>query len=165
MPDHKIKDIDLADQGELLIEWAQAHMPVLAIIKERFEKERPLEGAVIGACLHDTKETAVLVRALEAGGAKVVLCGSNPLSTQDEVVAALVKTGTPVYSWRGQTTDEYYWCLNKVLDRKPNMTTDDGADLVNLIHSSRTDLIDGVKGGSEETTTGVIRLRAMEADG
>ncbi len=165
MPDHKIKDIDLADQGELLIEWAQAHMPVLAIIKERFEKERPLEGAVIGACLHDTKETAVLVRALEAGGAKVVLCGSNPLSTQDEVVAALVKTGTPVYSWRGQTTDEYYWCLNKVLDQKPNMTTDDGADLVNLIHSSRTDLIDGVKGGSEETTTGVIRLRAMEADG
>ncbi|HUS79461.1 MAG TPA: adenosylhomocysteinase [Patescibacteria group bacterium] len=165
MPDFKIKDIDLADKGELLIEWAQAHMPVLALIRERFEKERPLEGATVGACLHDTKETAVLVRTLEAGGAKVILCASNPLSTQDAVVAALASTGTPVYAWREQTTDEYYWCVNKVLDHRPVLTMDDGADLVNTIHSSRTELLDGVKAGSEETTTGVIRLRAMEADG
>jgi len=165
LPDFKIKDIDLADKGELLIEWAQAHMPVLALIRERFEKERPLEGATVGACLHDTKETAVLVRTLEAGGAKVILCASNPLSTQDAVVAALASTGTPVYAWREQTTDEYYWCVNKVLDHRPVLTMDDGADLVNTIHSSRTELLDGVKAGSEETTTGVIRLRAMEADG
>ncbi len=165
MPDFKIKDIDLADKGEFLIEWAQAHMPVLALIRERFEKERPLEGATVGACLHDTKETAVLVRTLEAGGAKVILCASNPLSTQDPVVAALASTGTPVYAWREQTTDEYYWCVNKVLDHRPVLTMDDGADLVSTIHSSRTELLDGVKAGSEETTTGVIRLRAMEADG
>jgi adenosylhomocysteinase len=163
--DYKIKDIKLANQGELLIEWAKAHMPVLNLIHKRFEKERPLEGVRIGACLHATKETAVLVRALEAGGAKVLLCGSNPLSTTDEVVAALAKSGTSVFAWRGQSMDEYYWCINKVLDRKPMITMDDGADLVNTIHSSRSEIIDDVKGGSEETTTGVIRLRAMEADG
>ncbi|TET70975.1 adenosylhomocysteinase, partial [Candidatus Bathyarchaeota archaeon] len=131
----------------------------------RFEEERPLEGVRLGACLHATKETAVLVRILEAGGAEVLLCGSNPLSTQDEVVAALATTGTKVFAWRGQTTEEYYWCVNRVLDYRPVITMDDGADLVNAIHSSRTEIIDGVKAGSEETTTGVIRLRAMEADG
>jgi adenosylhomocysteinase len=162
---HKIKDVELADKGELLIEWAQAHMPVLALIKERFEKEKPLKGVRIGACLHATKETAVLIKTLEVGGAKVFLCGSNPLSTQDEVVASLVRDGTSVYAWRGQNTEEYYWCVNKVLDHKPNITMDDGADLVNTIHSSRTEIINDVKAGSEETTTGVIRLRAMEADG
>jgi adenosylhomocysteinase len=140
-------------------------MPVLSLIRERFQKEKPLKGARIAACLHDTKETAVLVRTLEEGGADVFLCASNPLSTNDEVVAALVKTGTSVYAWREQTTEEYYWCVNKVLDHKPHITMDDGADLVNTIHSSRTELIEGVKAGSEETTTGVIRLRAMEADG
>ena len=165
MADYKVKDVGLADQGELLIEWAKAHMPVLSLIHERFEEERPLEGVKLGACLHATKETAVLVRTLEAGGAEVLLCGSNPLSTQDEVVAALAKTGTKVFAWRGQTTEEYYWCVNRVLDYGPVITMDDGADLVNTIHSSREDLIEGVKGGSEETTTGVIRLRAMEADG
>ena len=165
MPDYKVKDIGLADQGELLIEWAQAHMPVLSLIKERFEKERPLDGVKLGACLHATKETAVLVKTLEAGGAEVLLCGSNPLSTTDEVAAALARAGTKIYAWRGQNMDEYYWCINQVLDHGPMMTMDDGADLVNTIHSSRTELIDGVKGGSEETTTGVIRLRAMEADG
>ena len=161
MPDYKVKDIGLADQGELLIEWAQAHMPVLSLIKERFEKERPLDGVKLGACLHATKETAVLVKTLEAGGAEVLLCGSNPLSTTDEVAAALARAGTKIYAWRGQNMDEYYWCINQVLDHGPMMTMDDGADLVNTIHSSRTELIDGVKGGSEETTTGVIRLRAM----
>ncbi len=165
MADYKVKDVGLADQGELLIEWAKAHMPVLSLIHERFEEERPLEGVKLGACLHATKETAVLVRTLEAGGAEVLLCGSNPLSTQDEVVAALATTGTKVFAWRGQTTEEYYWCVNRVLDYGPVITMDDGADLVNTIHSSRADLIEGVKGGSEETTTGVIRLRAMEADG
>jgi adenosylhomocysteinase len=165
LPDYKVKDIELADQGELLIEWAQAHMPVLSLIEKRFDEERPLEGVKIGACLHATKETAVLVRTLESGGAEVFLCGSNPLSTTDEVVAALARSGTPVYAWKGQTTDEYYWCVNKVLDHGPQLTMDDGGDLVNTIHSSRTEIIEGVKGGSEETTTGVIRLRAMEADG
>ncbi|MCW3992033.1 MAG: adenosylhomocysteinase [Candidatus Bathyarchaeota archaeon] len=165
MADYKVKDVGLADRGELLIEWARAHMPVLSLIHERFEKERPLEDVKLGACLHATKETAVLVRTLEAGGADVLLCGSNPLSTQDEVVAALAQTGTKVFAWRGQTTEEYYWCVNRVLDYRPAITMDDGADLVNTIHSSRPDLIGGVKGGSEETTTGVIRLRAMEADG
>jgi len=163
--DYKVKDPGLADDGELLIEWARSHMPVLALIKRRFEEERPLEGVRLGACLHATKETAVLVKTLEAGGAEVFLCGSNPLSTNDEVVAALARDGTPVYAWRGQTTEEYYWCVNRVLDHGPMITMDDGADLVNTIHSSRTEIIDGVKGGSEETTTGVIRLRAMEADG
>ena len=165
MADFKVKDVGLADQGELLIEWARAHMPVLGLIHKRFEEEKPLEGVRLGACLHATKETAVLVRILEAGGAEVLLCGSNPLSTQDEVVAALATTGTKVFAWRGQTTEEYYWCVNRVLDYGPVITMDDGADLVNAIHSSRTEVIDGVKAGSEETTTGVIRLRAMEADG
>jgi adenosylhomocysteinase len=165
LTDYKVKDIGLANKGELLIEWAQAHMPVLALISERFEEERPLEGVRIGACLHATKETAVLMRTLEAGGADVFLCGSNPLSTTDEVVAALAKSGTPVYAWRGQQTDEYYWCVNKVLDHGPQLTMDDGADLVSTIHRSRTEVLDGIKGGSEETTTGVIRMRAMEDDG
>jgi adenosylhomocysteinase len=165
LADYKVKDVGLADQGELLIEWARAHMPVLGLIHKRFQEEKPLEGVRVGACLHATKETAVLVRALEAGGAEVLLCGSNPLSTQDEVVAALATTGTKVFAWRDQTKEEYYWCVNRVLDYGPMITMDDGADLVNTIHSSRTEIIDGVKGGSEETTTGVIRLRAMEADG
>jgi adenosylhomocysteinase len=164
LADYKVKDVGLADNGELLIEWAQAHMPVLSLIKERFGIEKPLKGLQVGACLHATKETAVLVRTLEAGGAEVFLCGSNPLSTQDEVVASLARSGTSVYAWRGQTTEEYYWCVNKVLDHRPVVTMDDGADLVSTIHSSRTEVLDGVKGGSEETTTGVIRLRAMEAD-
>jgi len=162
---YKVKDIGLADQGELLIEWAQSHMPVLSQIRTRFEAERPLRGARIGACLHDTKETAVLVRTLEAGGAEVALCGSNPLSTQDEVVAALARSGTSVYAWRGENTDEYYWCIDKVLEHKPTITMDDGADVVSTIHSKRTEALRYVKGGSEETTTGVIRLRAMAADG
>ena len=160
--DFKVKGLSLAEQGDLLIEWASAHMPVLNQIKQRFEKEKPLKGAVLGACLHVTKETAVLVQALKAGGAKVALCGSNPLSTQDEVAAALAKTGVNIYAWRGETTKEYYWCVNKVIDHNPIITLDDGADLVGTLHSKRTEALKTVKGGTEETTTGVVRLKAME---
>jgi len=158
----KVKDLSLAEQGDLLVEWASAHMPVLSQIKQRFEKEKPLKGATLGACLHVTKETAVLSQTLKAGGAKVALCGSNPLSTQDEVAAALAKIGVNVYAWRGETTEEYYWCVNKVIDHKPVITLDDGADLVGTLHSKRTEALKQVKGGTEETTTGVVRLRAME---
>jgi adenosylhomocysteinase len=158
----KVKDLALAEQGNLLIEWASTHMPVLAQIMQRFEKEKPLRGATLGACLHVTKETAVLVQALKAGGAKVALCGSNPLSTQDEVAAALAKIGVNVYAWRGETREEYYWCVNKVIGYIPLITLDDGADLVGTLHSKRTEALKAVKGGTEETTTGVVRLRAME---
>ncbi|MBN1682517.1 adenosylhomocysteinase [Candidatus Bathyarchaeota archaeon] len=165
MLDYKIKDLGLAANGELLIEWAMDHMPVLGLIKKRFEFEKPLDGIKIAACLHATKETAVLIRTLEAGGAEVAICGSNPLSTNDQVVAALAARGTKVYAWKEQTTEEYYWCVNKVLDSNPNLTMDDGADLVSTLHSKRTEKLSNVKCGSEETTTGVIRLRAMHKDG
>jgi adenosylhomocysteinase len=161
----KIKDPSLASQGHLQIEWASAHMPVLNQIKNRFIKEKPLKGLTLGACLHVTKETAVLVDALAAGGAKVVLCGSNPLSTQDDVAAALADKGIHVFAWRGQNTEEYYECINKVLDYKPAITLDDGADLVGTLHSKRAKELRNVKGGTEETTTGVVRLRAMENAG
>jgi adenosylhomocysteinase len=163
--DYKVKDIGLARQGELLIDWATDHMPVLGLIGRRFEEEKPLEGVTVGAVLHCTKETAVLVRALEAGGADVALAGSNPLSTQDPVVAALASTGTRVYAWREQTGEEYNWCIDRVMDWRPHLTMDDGCDLVSSVHVKRPELIPGIKGGSEETTTGVHRLRAMEKDG
>ena len=162
---YKVKDIGLAGQGELNLTWAADHMPVLEIIKERFEKEKPLKGVTIAASLHCTKETGVLIRVLEAGGAKIALAGSNPLTTQDDVVAALAVSGTNVYTWRGQTKEEYYECINNVLDYKPDLTIDDGCDLVSTVHNERKELLDGLRAGSEETTTGVIRLRAMEADG
>ncbi|MEM2080803.1 MAG: adenosylhomocysteinase [Candidatus Bathyarchaeia archaeon] len=165
MKEFQVKDEKLAPQGHLQIEWASAHMPVLNQIKRRFSKEQPLKGLTLGACLHVTKETAVLVDALMAGGAKVALCGSNPLSTQDDVAAALAEKGVHVFAQRGQTTDEYYWCINKVLDYKPVITLDDGADLVGTLHSKRTEELANVKGGTEETTTGVLRLRAMENTG
>jgi adenosylhomocysteinase len=139
-------------------------MPVLNQIKSRFSKEKPLKGLTLGACLHVTKETAVLAETLAAGGAKVVLCGSNPLSTQDDVAAALADEGIHVFAWRGQNTEEYYQCIDKVLDYKPTITLDDGADLVGTLHSKRKEQLKTVKGGTEETTTGVVRLRAMEKD-
>lgn len=163
--DYKVKDVGLAEQGELLIDWATDHMPVLALIRRRFEEERLFEGVTIGAVLHCTKETAVLVRALEAGGAEIALAGSNPLSTQDPVVAALASTGTKVYAWREQTGEEYGWCIDRVMDWKPQLTMDDGCDLVSSVHRKRPELIPDIKGGSEQTTTGVHRLRAMEKDG
>jgi adenosylhomocysteinase len=165
LADYKVKSIDLANDGVLLIEWASKHMPALSQIRRRFEKEKPLKGLMIGACLHVTKETAVLVETLKAGGAIVVLCGSNPLSTQDEVAAALAKSGISVYAWRGETTEEYYWSLNRVIDQKPMITLDDGADLVGTLHTSRKEALASVRGGTEETTTGVIRLRAMSEKG
>ncbi len=160
-----VKEIGLATEGNRQIAWAEGQMPVLQRVRERFAKEKPLNGMRIAACLHVTKETAVLARTLVAGGAAVRLCASNPLSTQDDVAAALALEGIPVFAVRGIDNAGYYECVNKCLDGKPNITIDDGADLISEIHSKRTDLIDGMIGGQEETTTGVIRLRAMAADG
>jgi adenosylhomocysteinase len=165
MEEFQVKDKSLATQGHLQIEWASAHMPVLNQVKSRFSKEQPLKGLTLGACLHVTKETAVLMETLLSGGAKIALCGSNPLSTQDDVAAALAEKGVHVFAWRGQNTEEYYSCIEKVLDYKPVITLDDGADLVGTLHSKRKEGLQHVKGGTEETTTGVIRLRAMETDG
>ncbi len=164
--DYDIKDIGLAEEGRLRIEWAGQSMPVLGQIKERFAKERPLEGVRIGACLHVTTETANLVQALKAGGAEVFLCASNPLSTQDDVAASLVKhDGIPVFAIKGEDNDTYYAHLKSVLDARPNITMDDGADLVSTLHTERRELLGEVMGGTEETTTGVIRLKAMAKDG
>jgi adenosylhomocysteinase len=165
MKDFKVKDVSLASKGDLQVEWASEHMPVLNQIKKRFSKEQPLKGLTLGACLHVTKETAVLVNTFLDGGAKVALCGSNPLSTQDEVAAALAEKGVHVFAWRGQQTEEYYWCVEKVIDHKPVITLDDGADLVGAIHGKRTEALPNIMGGTEETTTGVLRLRAMEKTG
>jgi adenosylhomocysteinase len=161
----KVKDPALASKGHLQIEWASKHMPVLNQIKKRFSKEKPLKNLTLSACLHVTKETGVLVETFLAGGAKVALCGSNPLSTQDDVAAALAEEGVRVFAWREQTTDEYYWCVERAIDLKPTITLDDGADLVGTVHTKRTDALSNIKGGTEETTTGVLRLRAMEKAG
>jgi adenosylhomocysteinase len=160
----KVKDIKLAGQGKLKIEWAESGMPVLMGIMERFKKEKPLKNVRIACCLHVTKETAVLMLTLKAGGAKVYLCGSNPLSTQDDIAAALVKEGIDVFAWRGVNNKQYYWCVDKVLESKPNITMDDGGDLVTRIHSKKKGLLRNIIAGTEETTTGVIRFRAMEKD-
>ncbi|HII39040.1 TPA: adenosylhomocysteinase [Candidatus Micrarchaeota archaeon] len=163
--EHIVKDISLAPQGKVDVEWAERHMPVLLSIRKRFEAEKPLKGMRIAACLHVTKETAVLMRTLRAGGAEVALCASNPLSTQDEVAAALAADGFKVYAVKGMDNTLYYECLNSVLDIKPTITIDDGADLINAIHSKRQDLIPNLIAGQEETTTGVIRLKAMAKAG
>ena len=165
MEKFRVKDETLAPKGHLQIEWASKHMAVLNQIKSRFSEEKPLDGLTLGACLHVTKETAVLMDTLLVGGAKLALCGSNPLSTQDDVAAALAEKGIHVFAWRGQTTEEYYWCIDKAIDQQPMVTLDDGADLVGTIHSKRTEALPNVKGGTEETTTGVMRLRAMEKTG
>jgi adenosylhomocysteinase len=163
---HDVADLSLADAGQARIEWADAHMPVLRSIRDRFEVERPLEGVTIGACLHVTTETANLVRTLIAGGADVGLCASNPLSTQDDTAAALVdRYGAEVYAIHGEDTDTYYAHIESVADKAPQITMDDGADVISVIHGKRTDLIEGLMGGTEETTTGVIRLKALEAQG
>jgi len=160
-----IKDIKLAPLGSQLINWAYLQMPVLDLIRKRFKKEQTLKGVTIACCLHVTSETANLMITLKEGGAKVFLCASNPLSTNDAVAASLVKDhGIPTFAIKGEDNKSYYSHLNAVLDEKPNLTMDDGADLVGLLHSKRTDLLPGVVGSSEETTTGVIRLRAMEKD-
>ncbi|MEK7622323.1 MAG: adenosylhomocysteinase [Patescibacteria group bacterium] len=162
---YDIKDIELAASGKLKIEWAGQQMPVLQLIKARFAKEKPLKGINLSVCLHVTAETANLMLALKAGGANLVLCASNPLSTQDEVAASLVKDyRIPTFAVKGENNQIYYRHLNAVLDFKPQITMDDGADLVSLLHSKRTEQLKGVLGSSEETTTGVIRLRAMAKD-
>ncbi len=159
--DYHIKDPSLAASGKLRIEWAERSMPVLKLIRERFAKEKPLAGQVLAACLHVTTETASLARTLAAGGADVYICASNPLSTQDDVAAALVAEGFHVYAIKGEDTETYYKHINACLDPRPTITMDDGADLVSTIHSQRKELVANILGGTEETTTGVIRLRSM----
>lgn len=163
---HDIKDIKLAQQGRLRIEWAERNMPVLRLIRERFKKEKPLKGVRISACLHVTTETANLMHTLVVGGAKVALCASNPLSTQDDVAASLVKDlGIPVFCIKGESNKVYYQHILSALEIQPDITMDDGADLVSTLHSKRKKLLLGMIGGTEETTTGVVRLRSMEKHG
>jgi adenosylhomocysteinase len=164
--DYDVKDLDLAPAGRRRIGWAAREMPVLGLIRERFAEEKPLSGVRLSACLHITTETANLARTLQAGGAEVVLTASNPLSTQDDVAAALVSYyEIPVFAIKGEDNDTYYAHIHAALDHKPHITMDDGADLVSTLHTDRTELIDNVIGGTEETTTGVIRLRAMAEEG
>jgi adenosylhomocysteinase len=158
---YAIKNMSLVTEGKNLIHWAEDHMPVLMKIRADFEKRKPLKGLSLGCCLHVTKETAVLVKTLKAGGARVALCGSNPLSTNDAVAAALAKEGIFVYAWRAVSNDEYYWCVNQVLNHKPNITMDDGSDLVTELHTKRKEGLSYVFAGTEETTTGVNRQRIM----
>ncbi len=164
--DYDVKNMDLAPGGRLRIEWAEQEMPVLRGIRERFEKERPLEGVRVSACLHVTTETANLMHTLQVGGADVVLTASNPLSTQDDVAASLVSHfEIPVFAIKGEDNETYYKHIHAALDHQPHVTMDDGADLVSILHKDRRELLDNVIGGTEETTTGVIRLRAMAKDG
>jgi adenosylhomocysteinase len=164
--EYDIKDVKLAKEGLLRVEWANQSMPVLNNIKKRFAKEKPLKGKRIAACLHVTTETASLMQTLKAGGARLTLCASNPLSTQDDVAASLVKHDKiSVFAIRGEDNKTYYKHIHSAIDIKPHYTMDDGADLVSTIHSERQELIEGVNGGTEETTTGIIRLRSMAADG
>lgn len=162
--DYDVKDLGLADQGNLKIEWAERTMPVLRLIKQRFLRERPFKGIRVTACLHVTTETANLARTLKAGGADVRLCASNPLSTQDDVAAALVKhEGIPVFAIKGEDNHTYYRHIEQAIEHRPHVSMDDGADVVSHLHSKRKDLLKNVIGGTEETTTGVIRLRSMAA--
>ena len=164
--DYDIKDIKLAEQGRFRMQWAAREMPVLNILEERMAADRPLDGLRVSACLHVTAETGNLMRVLQAGGADVVLTASNPLSTQDDVAAALVAHHEmPVYAIKGEDNDTYYQHINAALDHRPHMTMDDGCDLLATLHSKRPNLLDNVLGGTEETTTGVIRLKAMAKDG
>jgi adenosylhomocysteinase len=163
---HDIKDINLAKKGKLRIEWAAQEMPVLKTIAERFQKEEPLKGFRLSACLHVTTETANLMETLKSGGAEVSVCASNPLSTQDDVSASLVKfSNIPVFAIKGEDNKTYYRHINDVLSTKPHMTMDDGADLVSTLHTTKKEMLKNIIGGTEETTTGVIRLRAMAEKG
>ena len=162
---YDIKDISLAEDGRQRIEWAAREMPVLVLIKQRFEKEKPFKGVRISACLHITTETANLALTLQAGGADLMMCASNPLSTQDTTAAALVEYGIPTNAIKGEDDATYYRHIKTALDHKPHLTVDDGADLVSILHKERQELLQEIIGGTEETTTGVIRLRSMERDG
>lgn len=162
---YEVNDLSLAEQGKISIGLAEKRMCIMDILKKKFEKEKPFKNLIIGMALHVTKETGVLVRTLAAGGAKIALASCNPLSTQDDVASALAKEGHSIYAYKGETQTDYYRYLEKVLETKPNLTIDDGADLVTLIHTKHKELIPFILGGSEETTTGIIRLRAMEKEG
>jgi adenosylhomocysteinase len=158
---YKVRDISLAKEGRKKIEWAESRMPVMMALREKYSKTKPLKGYKISGCLHVTKETAVLVETLQAAGAKVAWSGCNPLSTQDEIAAALAKNGTEIYAWHGQNVKEFYWSIERTLDQKPNLTLDDGADLIFTVHNKHPEMAKDIIGGTEETTTGVHRLRAM----
>ncbi|MEK6837986.1 MAG: adenosylhomocysteinase, partial [Nanoarchaeota archaeon] len=162
---YAVKDLSLAEQGLKNIEFAEREMGALLKVRERFVKEKPLKGLRIGVCLHITKETAVLIKTLIVGGAEVASCSCNPLSTQDDVAAALAKSGVKVFGYKGETKEDYYKFINAVIATKPNITIDDGCDLVTEIHNKHPELIKDIIGGNEETSTGVIRLKAMEKDG
>jgi adenosylhomocysteinase len=163
---YDIADIKLAERGRFRMQWAAKEMPVLDLLEQRFKKEQPFKGVRLAGAMHVTSETANLMRILLAGGAEVALCASNPLSTQDDIAAALVAYyEMPVYAIKGESVDQYNSHLNSVLDIKPNITMDDGMDLVAMLHTQRSNLLENVIGGTEETTTGVIRLRAMAAAG
>ncbi len=162
---YKVRDLKLAAEGRKKIEWAESRMPVMMSLREKYSKTKPLKGYRIAGCLHVTKETAVLIETLKAAGAKVSWSGCNPLSTQDDVAAALAKNGLEIYAWHGQNVKDFYWSIDRTLDMKPNLTLDDGADLIFTVHNKYPKLAENIIGGTEETTTGVHRLRAMADDG
>ncbi len=163
--DYKVRDVKLAESGKPKVEWAESRMPVLMHLREMHLKDKPLKGQRIAGCLHVTKETAVLVKTLVAAGAEVAWSGCNPLSTQDDIAAALADEDISIFAWHGMSVDEFYWAIERTIDMKPTLTLDDGADLINTIHQKHTDLAGEVIAGTEETTTGVHRLRAMEKAG
>jgi adenosylhomocysteinase len=165
MAKFKVKDLKLAEQGRMKIDWAESRMPVLAALREKYKKTKPFKGYRIAGCLHVTKETAVLIRTFKDAGAEVSWSGCNPLSTQDDVASALAKDGISIYAWHGMSTKEFYWCIDRTLDFKPQLTLDDGADLIFSVHNKYQNLIPTIIGGTEETTTGVHRLRKMHEDG
>ena len=162
---YTVANLGLADAGERRVDWARARMPVLARLKAEAEKTKPLDGMIVAGCLHVTKETAVLIETIEAAGAKVSWSGCNPLSTQDDVAAWLAREGYSIYAWHGQSREDFYYCIDRTIEANPTLTLDDGADLIVRVHGEKSDYADGVIGGTEETTTGVHRLRAMGAAG
>ena len=163
--DFKVRDLDLAAQGRMKIDWAESRMPVMMALRQEHAAKQSLKGMRIAGCLHVTKETAVLIETLKAAGAEISWSGCNPLSTQDEVAAALAAAGISIYAWHGMNTEEFYWCIDKTLEFKPTLTLDDGADLIFSVHNRHPEQAKSIIGGTEETTTGVHRLRAMAADG
>ena len=165
MAKYKVKDLKLAEQGFMKIQWAESRMPVLAALREKYKKTKPFRGYKLAGCLHVTKETAVLIRTFIDAGAQVSWSGCNPLSTQDDVAAALAKEGVSIYAWHGMNTKDFYWCIDRTLDFKPQLTLDDGADLIFTVHNKYKYLIPSIIGGTEETTTGVHRLRKMAEKG
>ena len=162
---YTVADLSLADEGAMLVDWARSRMPVLAALREQAQKDKPLAGMRVAGCLHVTKETAVLIETIKAAGAEISWSGCNPLSTQDDVAAWLAREGYSVHAWHGQSVEDFYWCIDKTLEFKPTLTLDDGADLIVRVHGEKSEYAETVIGGTEETTTGVHRLRAMAAAG